>query len=254
MADTAGDGDADVTLTDISEETALIAVQGPQAVALVREMTGAPDIARFHFTALKFRGVPVTLSRTGYTGEDGFEVFCPWEGADSVWNTLAARGATPCGLGARDVLRLEAAYPLYGHELDSETSALECGVGWAIKTGKGDFVGREAIVAAKSAGLPRRSVGLKMTARAIPREGCPVLAEDGTSLGRSHQWDFFTDPERGDRPRPLGHGVRRHRDRSSGGHPGAARPRRPSPRCRSTGTAFRLFSLVGRVACRAEQT
>ena len=96
---------------------------------------------------------------------------------------MAAPGAVPCGLGARDVLRLEAGYPLYGHELDAETSALECGVGWAIKTGKGDFIGREAVVAAKSAGPKHKLAGLKMTARAIPREGCAVLSEDGAPIG-----------------------------------------------------------------------
>ena len=174
---------AGVALTDISDETALIAVQGPKAVSLVCALTGAPDIARFHFAEVDFAGVPLTLSRTGYTGEDGFEVFCPWSGATLVWDALAARGATPCGLGARDVLRLEAAYPLYGHELDAETNALECGVGWAIKTGKGDFLGREAIVAAKSPGPLRRLAGVQMTARAIPREGCPILAQDGTPIG-----------------------------------------------------------------------
>lgn len=174
----------DVTLTDISDETALLAVQGPQAVGLVHALTGVADIARFHFAPVTFRGVPLTLSRTGYTGEDGFEVFCPWLDAPMLWEALVAEGAAPCGLGARDVLRLEAAYPLYGHELDAETNALECGVGWAIKTGKGEFVGREAVVTAKSQGLPRKLVGLRMTERAIPREGCPVLAEDGTRIGR----------------------------------------------------------------------
>ena len=175
---------ADVTLVDISDETALLAVQGPLAVGLVRALTGTPEIGRFHFADVTFRGVPLTLSRTGYTGEDGFEIFGPWDAAATLWDALVAAGAVPCGLAARDVLRLEAAYPLYGHELDTETNALECGVGWAIKTGKGDFVGRGALVAAKSNGPLPKLVGLKMTARAIPREGCPVLAEDGVLIGR----------------------------------------------------------------------
>ena len=178
-----GETNPDVTLTDISDQTSLLAVQGPQAVGLVRALTGAPDIARFHCAGLTWGGIHLILSRTGYTGEDGFEIFCPWDNATALWDALAAGGATPCGLGARDVLRLEAAYPLYGHELDARTNALECGVGWAIKTGKGDFVGREAIVAAKAQGPKRRLVGLKMTARAIPREGCAVMAEGGEPVG-----------------------------------------------------------------------
>ena len=175
---------AEVTLADISDETALIAVQGPEAVGLVHTLTGAEDFPRFHFSTVDFRGVPLTLSRTGYTGEDGFEIFCPWDAAPELWDALTAQGATPCGLGARDVLRLEAAYPLYGHELDAETNALECGVGWAIKTGKGEFIGRDAIVAAKADGPKHNLVGLRMTARAIPREGCPVLSEAGTLIGQ----------------------------------------------------------------------
>ena len=95
-----------------------------------------------------------------------------------------AHGSVPCGLGARDVLRLEAAYPLYGHELLAETNALECGVGWAIKTGKGDFIGREAIVVTKEQGPQHMLAGLKMTARAVPREGCPVLSEEGRPIGQ----------------------------------------------------------------------
>ncbi len=173
-----------VALEDVSEETALLAVQGPGAVALVRALTGAPDVARFHALSLPFQGAALRLSRTGYTGEDGFEVFCPRDAAEALWDALTARGATPCGLGARDVLRLEAAYPLYGHELDAETNALECGVGWAIKVGKGEFLGREAILTAKAQGPARTLAGLTMAARAIPREGCPVLSQEGVPVGR----------------------------------------------------------------------
>ena len=175
---------ADVTLADISDQTALIAVQGPEAVGLVRALTGVADIFRFHFSTATFQGVPLTLSRTGYTGEDGFEIFYPWDAAPALWDALTAKGSVPCGLGARDVLRLEAAYPLYGHELDAATNALECGVGWAIKTVKKDFIGRQAIVGAKADGPQHKLAGLKMTARAIPREGCTVLSRNGAPVGQ----------------------------------------------------------------------
>jgi aminomethyltransferase len=174
----------DITLEDISDQTALIAVQGPEAVTMVRALIGAPDIARFHAASCAWQGRELRLSRTGYTGEDGFEIFCPWDAAEKLWEVLTAQGAIPCGLGARDVLRLEAAYPLYGHELDAETNALECGVGWAIKTNKGEFIGREAILAAKTQGPANTLAGLKMAARAIPREGCTVLSNDGDPIGR----------------------------------------------------------------------
>lgn len=171
-----------VHLEDISSRTALIAAQGPEAVATVKALTGAPEMARFQVRSWEWQDVPLILSRTGYTGEDGFEIFCPEETAETLWDALTAQGAAPCGLGARDVLRLEAAYSLYGHELDSETNALECGVGWAIKTNKGDFIGREAVLAAKSQGGTHTRAGLRMTARAIPREGCPV-SQNGIPIG-----------------------------------------------------------------------
>ena len=175
---------SEVVLEDISDRTALIAVQGPQAMPMVREWLGVPEMLRFEFVTVDWQGQTLTLSRTGYTGEDGYEIFCGWEQAPALWDALRAKGAVPCGLGARDVLRLEAAYPLYGHELDAETNALECGVGWAIKADKGQFVGQEAIHQAKAHGVPRRLVGLRMTERAIPREGCPVEDDRGAVIGR----------------------------------------------------------------------
>jgi aminomethyltransferase len=173
-------GDETVTLTDESDDTALIAVQGPTAVALVAGLVGADaaDTERFHFVSITWNGIPCVFSRTGYTGEDGFEIFCPWADAPQVWDMLTVAGAAPAGLGARDVLRLEAAYPLYGHELNDTWKPWESGVGWAVKTKKGDFIGRAAVVEAKPT-ISSKLVGLTLTERGIPRENCVVFAADG---------------------------------------------------------------------------
>ena len=172
-----------VTLKDLSDETALIAVQGSQAVELVARVADDESLVglkRFHYVSGQIAQIPLLLSRTGYTGEDGFEIFCPWDDAPRVWQTLAEWGAVPAGLGARDVLRLEAAYPLYGHELDAETSPFESGVGWAVKRIKGPFVGSDALPPGKPG---RRLVGLRMDERAIPREHYTVCDTDGQDIG-----------------------------------------------------------------------
>ena len=178
------EGRPHLTLTDISDETALIAVQGPQAVSLVGELAGGSlgQLGRFHFADLSLLGGEATFSRTGYTGEDGFEIFCGWSDAPILWKMLTERGAVPAGLGARDVLRLEAAYPLYGHELDAETGPFESGVGWAVKRGKGQFIGSEALPTKKPA---RRLVGLRMDERAIPREHFHVYDAEGGEAGET---------------------------------------------------------------------
>ena len=137
---------------------------------------------RFHFAGIGYENRKLGLSRTGYTGEDGFEIFCDWEDAPLLWNVLAEHGAVPAGLGARDVLRLEAAYPLYGHELDAETSPYESGVGWAVKPQKGNFVGLSAL----QQKTPKQSlVGLQMTERAIPREHYAVFSMEGQEIGQT---------------------------------------------------------------------
>jgi aminomethyltransferase len=178
-------GKANVVLTDISDEIALIAVQGPQAVEIVSATFSLPlgkAPARFHFTEISHGGRQLSLSRTGYTGEDGFEIFCDWKDAPLLWNVLAEQGAVPAGLGARDVLRLEAAYPLYGHELDAQTSPYESGVGWAVKPQKGNFVGLSAL----QQKTPKQSlVGLQMTERAIPREHYSVFSTEGQEIGQT---------------------------------------------------------------------
>ena len=178
------EGRPDLTLTDISDETALIALQGPQAVEMVSALVGSDlgQLSRFHFADLSLPSGEAMLSRTGYTGEDGFEIFCGWADAPALWNMLTDRGVVPAGLGARDVLRLEAAYPLYGHELDADTGPFESGVGWAVKRSKGPFVGSDALPAGKSA---RKLVGLRMDERAIPREHFPVYDAAGAEAGQT---------------------------------------------------------------------
>ncbi|MEK3772649.1 glycine cleavage system aminomethyltransferase GcvT [Paenibacillus sp. FSL R5-0887] len=179
----------EVTLTNVSDETLLLALQGPLAETILAEVTDAPISAlkSFHFIErATVCGVEVLISRTGYTGEDGFEICSPLEGAETLWNGLLAAGAphglTPAGLGARDTLRFEAKLPLYGQELSADITPLEAGVQFFVKLDKIDFIGRDALIQQKEAGIPRRLVGLEMIDRGIPRSHYPVWA-DGVKIG-----------------------------------------------------------------------
>ena len=131
----------------------------------------------------------VILARTGYTGEDGFEIFAEPDDAGRIWDAILEAGeplgAGPTGLGARDTLRLEKQFRLYGQDMDEGVSALEAGLGWVVKLAKGDFVGRDALLAQRAAGIPRATLGLKILGdgKTIPRHGCPVLDEDGQEVG-----------------------------------------------------------------------
>lgn len=178
-----------VTLKNISDETLLLALQGPLAEKIMAGVTSAPVTALKPFRFLGNAvvcGVPVLLSRTGYTGEDGFELYAPPDTAATLWNGLlaagAAHGLTPAGLGARDTLRFEAKLPLYGQELSADITPLEAGVQFFVKLDKGDFIGRDALLKQKEAGLPRRLVGIEMIDRGIPRSHYPVFA-DGVQIG-----------------------------------------------------------------------
>ena len=174
----------DVTLTDRSDEFAQIALQGPKAQDILSSLTELPldELVYYHFCEGEVAGVDMIVSRTGYTGEDGFELYLPAQDAVDVWGQLMQvgepHGLKPIGLGARDTLRLEKGYALYGHELSAEISPLEAGLGWITKLGKADFVGKAALVAQKEAGLPRRKVALLMQQRGIPREGYAVYCGD----------------------------------------------------------------------------
>lgn len=179
-------------LEDVSEATALLAVQGPEAPAIVQRLTDLDldDVKYYHFAEMPpgtFVGCErAILSRTGYTGEPGFEVYCEREKAADVWAALMeageAHGLQPAGLGARDTLRLEAGYCLYGNDLDDETNPLEAGLGWVVKLDAGDFVGQEALRRVKAEGPKRKLVGLVMEARGIPRPGYEILA-GGEAVG-----------------------------------------------------------------------
>lgn len=173
-----------VKLKDESPETALIAVQGPKAVDVLKSMVGAQiaKLPSFHLCNETTGGIKIAIARTGYTGEDGFEIFARAEDAAKVWELIMKAGQpygiAPIGLGARDTLRLEACLPLYGHELDDSTSPLEAGYGWTVKLDKGDFIGRAALLKQKTEGLPKQLVGLVTEGQALPRQGYPVKLAD----------------------------------------------------------------------------
>jgi aminomethyltransferase len=173
-------GDFDVTLEDLSDTIALLALQGPYAARILQKHTDTDlsGIKYYEFTLGKVAGVEkVYISRTGYTGEDGFELYFPGEHAKKIWNALTASGeVTPTGLGARDSLRLEMGMALYGNDLDDTTTPLEASLGWLVKMKKGDFVGRDALAKQKERGLARKLVGFTTAERSFPRHGYPVFA------------------------------------------------------------------------------
>jgi aminomethyltransferase len=173
--------DAEVEFS--SDRYAQLAIQGPRAADTLQKLTSTELglIAYYHFRDGEVAGVPARIARTGYTGEDGFECYISPSHAERVWDEILRAGADfdirPCGLGARNTLRLEAAYSLYGHEIDASTSPLEAGLGWIVKFDKGEFVGREALLRQKETGLKRKLFGCEMLSRAIARDGCEVYLE-----------------------------------------------------------------------------
>ena len=169
---------------DVSDATALVAVQGPKAIAILKQITAFPieEVARFCVAEGEIGGVRCLAARTGYTGEDGFEMFVAAADASRLFSELLAAGEAdhikPCGLGARDTLRLEAGLPLYGHELDRNTSPLEAGLGIFVKFGRG-FIGEEALAKQRADGLKKHLIGLATDdARTIARQGYPILIDD----------------------------------------------------------------------------
>jgi len=176
---------AGATVTDRSDETALIAIQGPRAVAVLEKLAaGIASLAHFGCAAREIGGARVLVARTGYSGEDGFELFCPNAAAVTLWRLLLETGRSegagliPCGLGARDTLRVEAALPLYGHELGPDVSPYEVRLGWAVKRNRPDMVGYEALGRAAGGGATRRLIGLLVDG-GIAREGAPVFVAGG---------------------------------------------------------------------------
>ncbi len=180
----------DSSVKDISDETALIAVQGPRAMELVTAAGADPrvhELPGFSFMDAHVANVACTVSRTGYTGEDGVEIFCPPAEAPRVWRALMTLGAhygvTPAGLGARNTLRLECRMALYGNDIDETTHPFEAGLGWTVKMDKGDFVGREALLELQSRGLTRKLVGFEVTDRAIARDHWEVIDSGSQKIG-----------------------------------------------------------------------
>lgn len=176
---------------DASDRTALIALQGPKAFQVLALAGGdGPALAElpsFHFRDATLANVHCTVARTGYTGEDGVEIFCPLDGAVPIFRTLVALGTPlgllPAGLAARDTLRLEARLSLYGNEIDESTNPLEAGLGWVVKLAKGDFLGRSALERIKTAGLSRKLVGFEVSGRGIARHGYALLDKQGVKVG-----------------------------------------------------------------------
>lgn len=175
---------------DVSDQTALIALQGPKAFEVLAR-AGNPELdaalGRFRFSDVTIGGVACTVARTGYTGEDGVELFCKTEAAPALWQHLLEAGSSvgllPCGLGARDTLRLEARLPLYGNDIDETTNPLEAGLGIFVKLDGGDFVGKTALLEVKQRGLTRRLVGFEMLGRGVARHGYPALDPQGNPVG-----------------------------------------------------------------------
>jgi aminomethyltransferase len=176
---------------DASDRTSLIALQGPKAMQILALAGGdgptLVELPSFHFRDVSLANVPCTVARTGYTGEDGVEIFCATDNAPQLFRALVKLGMPlglePAGLGARDTLRLEARLSLYGNDIDETTNPLEAGLGWVVKLGKGDFVGRTALERIKAAGLSRKLVGFEMTGRGIARHGYPLHDKLGVRVG-----------------------------------------------------------------------
>jgi aminomethyltransferase len=196
-------GDFDAEMEDESDTIGLLALQGPFAEGVLQPLTetNLAQIGFYHFMEGEVAGVPGMISRTGYTGEDGFELYVPAEDAAALWRRIEDQGVlnglAPAGLGARDSLRLEMGYALYGNDLDDETSPLEAGLSWLVKLNKGDFVGREALQRQKDEGVRRRLAGFELTHRGFPRPGYEVRFR-GESVGTVRSGTMSPS---------LGHGI-----------------------------------------------
>jgi aminomethyltransferase len=191
-------GGADTSVVDVTPTRAIIAVQGPEARRRLAEVSPeAAAVERFHVAPVRWGTADLVVAGTGYTGEDGVELAVPVEAAVPLWIALLEAGVIPAGLGARDTLRLEAGLPLHGHELGPGITPLQAGLGWVVRWDKGEFRGREALLAEKEAGITRRLRGLAVEGRKPPRAEQPVQ-RDGAPVGVVTSGNF--SPE-------LGHGI-----------------------------------------------
>ena len=243
----------DARLDDASLRTALLAVQGPQAQGIVQPLVDA-DLATVRYygiTQARVAGGEALVARTGYTGEDGFELFVPWDAAPALWDALMEQGRgaglVPVGLGARDTLRLEAGMPLYGNELDRTVNPFEAGLGRVVRLDKpGDFVGRAALEAILARPLTRTLVGLVLRERGVARHGYPLYAPAaaaGPHRGH-HERQRVADARRLDR-----HGLRPARCVGSGYHGRGRHPRRPRGRGGGGPALLRSSPLTRSRAC-----
>ena len=179
-------GWSDVEIEDLSAEQGMVAVQGPRAAALIEALAGPASMALGYYrcAVMEIAGIRALISRNGYTGEDGFEIMCPADQVAELWAKLRAAGAQPCGLGARDTLRLEMGFCLYGSELNEQTTPLEAGLSWTLDLEKeANFVGAEALRAQRAAGGYRRLRGFRMLERGIPRADYPIFDQRGEPVG-----------------------------------------------------------------------
>ena len=171
----------DISIEDLCDKTGQIAVQGPQSENVVESVLdlSVRDLEFYTFKTFEINNEMVIVSRTGYTGEDGFEIYGSHAYIKEIWEKLInSKKVMPCGLGARDTLRFEVGLPLYGNELSKDISPIEAGLGTFVKTGKEDFIGRDAILKQKENGVPYKIVGLELDDRAIPRHGYDILCND----------------------------------------------------------------------------
>ncbi len=214
-----------VTLTDRTAEIALLAFQGPRAEAILQRLTRTPlrEIKYYWFRrGVEVAGRTVIASRTGYTGEDGFELYAQAGDAVHLWDAILeagrADGVLPAGLGARDTLRLEAGLHLHGNDMDKTTTPLEAGLGWTVKLQKGEFIGADALRRQKAEGIPKRLIGFTLEGRAIARHGFPIQ-QDGAATGRVTSGSFgptveksiglgYVPPRHAEAGRPLAVEIR----------------------------------------------
>ena len=172
----------EVSIEDRSTNTVMLAIQGP-SVHQLRNLAGVTHLPRFGNTGTKIAGLNVFVSRTGYTGEDGFEVITEATNALTLWKSFIAQGVKPCGLGARDSLRLEAGMLLYGQDIDTGTNPFEAGLEWLVDLDRGDFIGRTALLSTRRRGVRRKLVGFQMNGRKIARSGYPIF-KSGQAVGK----------------------------------------------------------------------
>lgn len=175
---------------NVSESTFLFAVQGPKAAEMLQPLTCFPldSLSYYTFAKANFAGVKdVIISATGYTGAGGFELYGPMDKVEFVWNeimkTAEPKGLVPCGLGARDTLRLEMGYSLYGNDLNDSTTPLEAGLGWIVKFSKGDFIAKDILLKQKETGVQKKLVAFVLSDKGVPRSGFSILSEEGTVIG-----------------------------------------------------------------------